>query len=974
MMFFPRLGDPVIRVLLLTVSGVALAACSGSDAEDGSARAPDVVAAQVAESDLWDSVDFIHEASDLEMDEDILYGTLPNGLRYAVMENDTPSRTATLLMRVDAGSLDETDDTQGLAHFLEHMAFNGSTNIPEGEMTKRLERLGLSFGADTNASTSFEQTIYQLELPEVTDEMLDEALMIMRETASNLTLDADAIDRERGVILAERRARNNPNYRAAIDSLEFSTEPVGLVDRLPIGTVEDVENVPPEAFREFYDSQYRPEDTFIVLVGDRPKEQLAQKIEAAFADWEARGEPADDAEVPPYSFDEPRYGSFFDPEVTSSLSLQTVSPPLPESKRRDTLENRLDSVPLALAYAMLNRRYSKLVTRGKAEFTGAGAGTYNGYGDTRVSSLSVSAEHEALAPAFQQAERELRRAIDHGFTQAEFDEQVAAFSNRYEVAVQTAPTRRTPTLARRILGAFSGENVITSPQQNLEQWREALDRITVTDAEVALREEWGRLESAPQLYVRSDEVIENVEDFLRDTLADSRTVSLPPLEETEAAQFAYTDWDEPGTVAERGRIEDLDMTTVRFDNNVRLTMKKTPYETERIRIRVRAGAGSGQFDPDDPAFSTQLGSIISRSALVEHDSDELATVTAGRSVGASRSFGQEAMSLSGSTTPKDLELQMQLMAAMLTDPAYREDVIPNFQKQVRQVWDKFESTPGGAASIRIPPILSDGHPTSLTAEEADVVDVDLDALRAWYDEHVRGGAVEIAVVGDIDEQAVIDAVAATFGTLPDVPDPEVDIRADRLDYAFTQGRERPYEITHKGEPETALVRVYWPVPNHANVRVDRELGMLSEVLGLELTERVREEAGASYSPSTFESLPSKRDDYGYIAASVEASPDEVTKITALIEAAAADLVKNGVDEDTFDRAMKPVLENLETSLESNSFWLGLADEAQSDPESLERYRSRETMFRSMTADDLSAMAKRVFDPDRAVRFHVLPET
>ena len=147
-----------------------------------------------------DDVPFAHMASDLPVDAAITYGELPNGLRYAVRENDTPTKTASLLMRFDTGSLNETDETRGIAHFLEHMAFNGSENIPEGEMTKRLERFGLAFGADTNASTGFEETTYQLELPDVSEEMLNETLEIMRETAERLTLAADAIDKERGVI------------------------------------------------------------------------------------------------------------------------------------------------------------------------------------------------------------------------------------------------------------------------------------------------------------------------------------------------------------------------------------------------------------------------------------------------------------------------------------------------------------------------------------------------------------------------------------------------------------------------------------------------------------------------------------------------------------------------------------------------------------------------------------------------------
>jgi zinc protease len=186
----------------------------------------------IKNSDALHPYSFAHETSDLVVDEAIEYGRLPNGLRYAVRTNATPTKTATLLMRIDTGSINENDETRGLAHFLEHMAFNGSENIPEGEMIKTLEKFGLAFGPDTNASTGFFETSYQLELPEVDEVIINKTLMIMRETADNLTLNAEAIERERGVILAEKRARSSPGFDAFLDSLDFYLGDTIIPERL----------------------------------------------------------------------------------------------------------------------------------------------------------------------------------------------------------------------------------------------------------------------------------------------------------------------------------------------------------------------------------------------------------------------------------------------------------------------------------------------------------------------------------------------------------------------------------------------------------------------------------------------------------------------------------------------------------------------------------------------------------------------
>ncbi|WP_189496659.1 M16 family metallopeptidase [Algimonas arctica] len=920
-----------------------------------------------------ESVDFIHQASDLAMDEDILYGRFPNGLRYAVMSNDTPSKTATLLMRIDAGSLDETDATRGLAHFLEHMAFNGSDAIPEGEMIKRLERLGLAFGPDTNASTGFDQTSYQLELPDVTDDLLSEALSIFRETAQRLTLSPDAIERERGIILAEKRARNSPAFRAQIASLKFQTEGSGLVESLPIGTVETIGSVTPEQFRTFYDAQYRPEDAFIVLVGDRPTEQLAHLIETEFADWTNDTAPVGDATLPPIRFDEPRFGAFFDPEVISSISLSTISEIAPELERRDTEANRAAGLPLYFANAMLNRRFAKKVRAGEANYTGAGTGVSDFFESAEIASLSVSGEPDKLRNGFIEAERILRQAIEHGFSQSELDEQIANARKGWEVAVQTAPTRRTSSLARQILGRFSEEQVMTSAASSLARFETSVSALTVEDVHNALREAWNNLDTAPQLYLQGDNVIEDPEAWLQALLTEARSISLPADIQTDAGTFAYTDWGPAGQIAETSTIEDIGITTVRFENGVRLNMKTTPYEEDVIRIRVRTGSGSAFYPQDEPAFGMQLGSVLGASAVGAHTADQLSTLTAGKTVGVGRGFGMRSMTLSGATVPGDLDMQLQLMTAYLTDPAYRPETLTSYESQIRSFWSKLDSTPGGAASLKVPSLLSSNHWSDAHPTETQALNVDLDALSAWYDANVRGGPLEIGVVGDFDEARVIDLVSRTFGTLQNVDGEAKVLPQTAINPVFPEGRLRPYRITHAGEPDTALLRLYWPVKDHKETLMDRRLNVLAQVLKLELNEVLREEEGATYSPSAFTSLPDTTPNWGYVGVSIEASPEELDRLTGVIETVTAKLATQGVVPDTFDRAMKPTLENLETSLESNNYWLGVIDEAQGRAETLDRHRTRDAAYQAMTVDDISVVAAGVFNPDAVIRVYVLPE-
>lgn len=952
------------RLTLSLLLGASIACTPNPDmtAERGAAIFPDI-----------DSVDFVHQASDVPVDEAVQYGRLPNGLRYAVKSNDTPTKTASLLMRIDAGSLDETDETRGLAHFLEHMAFNGSEAIPEGEMIKRLERLGLAFGADTNASTSFDQTIYQLELPDVADELLDEALFIFRETAERLTLDPEAIDDERGIILAEKRARNSPSFRALVASIGFQTQGTMLVDRLPIGTVETIESVTPEQFRAFYDAQYRPEDTMIVLVGDRPAEQLVQKIEAAFADWNNETAAVADASLGDIAFDRPRYGAFFDPEVSNFISLSTITSRKPDSETRDTIENRAEALPIYLANAMLNRRLSKRVRSGEASYTSAGVSVSPLFDSAEIAGLSVSAEPDRLRTGFIEAERILRQALDHGFTQAELNEQIANARKSWEIAVQTAPTRRTPSLSRQILSRFASETVFSTPETGLALFEDAVADVTLADTETALREAWEALQRAPQLYLQSDTVVETPEQWLEALLSESRSTSLQPAAEALEAAFAYEDWGTPGVVSERGYIEDIGLTTVRFENGVMLNMKPTDFQKDVIRIGVDVGSGTAWQPQDDPGFVIQMNAIMGASGLGAHTADDIRTLTAGSSASVGRGFGFRAMGLTGTVTPEDLDLQFKLLAAYLTDPAFREETQKAFKSRIRANWSKIDSTPSGAASIEIPPVITSGHWRSVHPTEEELLDIDMDAIRRWYDDNVRNGAIEIGIVGDFDVDSMIERVAKTFGALPGPRADVRDIPERSLDQVFPDGRRRPYEFTHAGEPDTGMLRVFWPSTGHGDELRRRQIGMLTTVMRLELTDVLREEEGATYSPSAYRSTSELTPDYGYVAVSMEAAPDELNRLTDVVETVMAKLATEGVSDDMFDRAIKPTLENLETSLENNGYWFGVIDNAQTRPDTLDSHRTRDETYQSMTAADLSAVAAELFDPDKAVRFHIMPE-
>ena len=912
---------------------------------------------------------FPHHNSDLVVETAIEYGRLPNGLRYAVMSNETPSNTATLLMRFDTGSVNEEDGQEGLAHFLEHMAFNGSKNIPEGEMIKRLEKFGLAFGADTNASTSFDETIYQLELPEVNDEILDETLMIMRETASNLTLDPEAIDRERGVILAEKRARTSPAYHASIASLKFYLEGSLFPDRIPIGTEKSIQSVTPENFRDFYKGYYHPDETFIVLVGDFETDYAAGKIEEFFADWTVETAAKADVEINPLGARGVEAEYYVDPEIQSSISLTVMGAP---DLRKDTADNRRAGFIESLGNRILSRRLAKIARSGEAAFISASASSSSIYEVRGLSTLSMSMQPENWDKALAQGEQALRQAYEFGFTQAELDEQIANTRKGLEVAVQTSPTRRTSSLARQIMGSFSADQVMTEPAANLERFEKYADSITPEQVHTAFKSKWEGLES-PQLYLSTSKVIENAEDVMMKALADSREVTVQPLESQSKADFAYTDFGTPGKIATRETIEDIEFEQIVFENNVRLNIKKTPYQKDVISIDVALGKGDLFFPEELPGFKWFAPNMLSLAGLEAHSADDIQTLMAGKSVGTSISFGTRRMYMSGATVPEDLDDQLNLMTAYATAPGYRAEAKTRYDNYIQSFYPTLDSTPGGVAAKEVERLIRSGDARFGYPEEEDLINIEMESLERWLEPDLTGKAIEIGVVGDVDVDMVIQEVARTFGALPKVDADIPSIKGKDVSLEFPTGSQRPVKLSHAGEAGTALLRTYWPAPDGRDVTTSRHVSMIAQLFKLRLTEVMREEEGASYSPSAFSYSPRIYPDYGYIGASLELDPKDIDRISAKVDEIAAEFRAGEFDEAILERAIKPARERIETSLESNGYWMNVISEAQSDPERLDRHRSRYKAYQNMTIKELQSLAATLFDPKDAYRVQVLPE-
>ena len=901
--------------------------------------------------------------TDVTPDPAIRYGMLPNGMKYAILKNSTPKGTGSLRLHFGFGSLAESDREQGLAHFIEHMAFNGTTNVPEGDMIKILERQGLAFGPDTNASTGFDATTYMLDLPKADSERLDTAMFLLREVASEVKFDPAAIDRERGVILGERRARENFQLRQAIDMLGFQLPDAPYSKRLPIGTEQVLRTATAAEMRDLYRRYYRPQNATLIFVGDADPTDIEARIRKTFASWKSEG--AAGAPLPRGTINVTRPGAFdtfVDPAVATTLSYAVARPWIDPP---DTVADRQRKQIEVIAAGLLNRRLQRLSNVPGSPILGAGMGGQDHKNAGRLTTIQVTAKDGAWKEALNMAEREVRRALDHGFSAAELKTHLSNMEGAYRTAAEQANTRNSAALANVLVGVVGEDDFVTTPAYRYEQFQKVAQTVTPAQVDVAFRSLWTG--SAPLIHLSSKQEVPASQ--IAAALASSRAVAVAAPKAVTARTFAYDGFGAAGTIAEDRRIGDIDVRTIRFANNVRLNIKKTDFEAGRVRFVVRLGNGQLDLPLDKPGLGLMMASTSSLGALRKHSFEELKEITSGKIVTLGTSMDDDAFVAAGATTQADLGLQMKVSAAYLLDPGFRPEAATQWSNLV-PVFDKqIDSQPQGVAQARLPILLASGDQRFGVPSGALLAQRSQAEARAALRPVIASAPIEVTIVGDIEEQAAIQAVAATFGALPKrrlAASPN----ASALKVAFRADRS-PIMLTHEGAADQALVAAIWPTTDDQDFRKEIGLDLLGNILKLKLTETVREQLGSSYGVAVGSQMSDTYAGFGYLSVSTVVAPDKTDEVTKAILAAAAQLRDQPVDADLLARARTPEIEALDRSRRENGFWLGSLAKAQSKPDRLDRIRTQKSVTVSITPAELQALARTYLAPERLQQARIL---
>jgi zinc protease len=836
-------------------------------------------------------------------------------------------------------------------------------------LVEKLQRLGMGFGADTNAATSFDHTIYQLELPSNDAKTVGEGLQIFADYGGGLLLQQNMVDKERGIILSEQRTRDSVSYRTFVAQAAFMQAGTRVPDRLPIGLTSVIEKSTRDPFVDFYNTWYRPENFVVIVVGDIDAAAVQKQIVDTFTPVVARSPdptPVDLGKVA--VFDGVRTGYHYEPEAPDTeVVIASVTPYTHEA---DDTQNRIKYLPRDLAVDMLNQRLDVLSKKEKAQFTRATTHISESFNLYREAAIELTCKPEQWTQSLAVGDQELRRALTYGFSPEELREAVANLRNSVEQAAKGASTRRSEALADDVADSLVDRNVFTSPADDLALYGAALSRVSAADCTRALRQAWSN--QGRYVYLSGNIKLPVPDGEAVVAIAYRRTITIPvePTAAVAGLMWAYTSFKTPGTVASRTHIDDLDITEVTFANGVRLNLKKTNFEANQIHVAARLGTGQLTEPADkEPGLSTFTSVTFSAGGLGRHSVDELQRILAGKNVGALFQSTSDAFTIDGDTTKLDLDLEFELIAATISDPGYRPEALRVARKRIEKAYITFEHTERGPLSLHVANLLASGDPRFGPPEQSEMMKRNLEEVKAWLAPQLAKGALEVSVVGDIDVDAVINAAAKTIGALPQ-RDPRPALEESHKVHFPTTPFNRQYGIDTK--IPKGIVAVYWPTTDGLDVHRARRLDLLGQILGDRLRVRLREQLGSTYAPVVLSTASDVFPGYGYITSLTLVDPNKVQETQDIVIGVAADIRTNGVTQDELDRAKNPTMTAIHDSERTNTYWMTVLNKAQEDPEVLDRARTRSADFQSISKADLDALAKLYLGPESPSRVIIKP--
>ncbi len=905
----------------------------------------------------------------LPLDPAIRSGRLANGLRYFVRQNARPANRVSLRLAVDVGSVQEADDQRGLAHFLEHMAFNGSTHFKPGELVAFLESIGARFGPHVNASTSFDETIYMLDVPTDREGYVDKALLALRDFAGGASLTTEEIDRERGVVLEEWRGRLGASARITDQQLPVIFFGSRYADRLPIGLPETLKSFPPDRVRDFYRTWYRADRMAVVVSGDLPVDEAERLLRARFADLPtpAGPPPAVNTAVPVHT--ETHVKMVVDSEA-QGWNVTAAFKHAPEAE--DTVAAYRRSLVRALGLQMLNARLAELAREPKAPFLAANAGVSSIGRHLSLFELSAEVAAGGTAAGLEAVLREARRADQFGFGAAELDRAKRALLAGYERAFNERNTAESPPLANELVRHFLEAEPAPGiayefelakrfvPAVTAEEVTELIRRLVRDDNRVVLGVAPGAAGAAPP-----------TDDTLKTALAAAFAAPVTPRTEETAGRALVTDPPAKGSVTSRRQIPAVGVTVLTLSNGMELWLKPTDFKADQVVFTGYAYGGASLVSEADYPDAALLPALIEMGGLGGLTPVDLEKVLAGRIASASADMDSYTHGVSGSATPKDLETALQLVYLTFTAPGLTADGLDLLKRRFVAMLANQQQSPRYVFSEKVRELTTSGHYSGRGLTPAAVESLDLEVMRRIHrDRYGNAADFTFFIAGAFSETDIVPMAEQWLASLPSTGPRRTEYRDMKL--AFPPDVERA-EVVKGKEPASQTVVSFF-----ADTKLD-ELEMhraraAATLVSMRLRDILREQLGGTYGVNVNYGNTIPQTGYGTITVSYGSAPDRVDALQKAVLAEVTRLRTEGPTADDVQKVQEMERRDLETSARQNPYWTGSLQTVHMlgwDAASIARRGERTA---SLSVPVLHDAIRKYFPTDRYVVVTLKPES
>jgi len=889
----------------------------------------------------------------VQPDPNVLLGRLPNGMRYAITST-TGLPEMTIDFYVGAGSLDETNAERGTAHFLEHMAFSGSKSFPPGTLLPKFEEIGVGLGRDQNAQTGLAGTTFSLDIADASDDKVDMAFTWLRDVADGLSIEPAEVDRERGTILSEYRESLNPSTDVATKMGDFLFGELRGSHRLPIGTLETIRAANAASIRAFYERWYRPEDTIMVVVSDRPAYEVRARIEKTFGSWRD-ATPA--TPKPPGGHVNAARGLSADVVVNADAAnhlqvcrVMDKDPVIVEGVRvhvRDLEDQAWTSV--------LTKRLARLSESPNPPIAAGEASRSDVFETGSASCIDLGVRDRNWRAALKAAAVEVRRLDLYGITPAEMTATRDQIRAGLEAGLAGGNSMTQKARADLILANFLLGGTIDSVEEDHRVLSKALDQIDPEKTLAEFHRVWSKA-NGPLLVLVSPTAVAPAELSNAWREAMSGPPPARPVDRPTNA-WAYTDFGPPGAVASREPIDNLDATRITFANGVRVNYKFVSNMPDKVFVRIRFGAGQEELPPG-AGFAGELGALLLRSGgLGKNDFHDTVGLCETHVCDVRMTVARDSFVLDGATRVSDLDVQLQLLTAFLTDPGFRPEVDAQLPTATSFAFRQLRVDPGSVANEALQNALPRPHVADLPTE-TEAAKINSAEFRRLLQRPLTSDALEVTVVGDIDEATLTTALAKTLGAIPAraVAD---HVRPDAPHVRFAETAPPTLHATHDGPTDKAAVVLTWPlfVWTPERLREDRTLQVLSGMLQDALIDTVRRKLGKTYSPAVQVSLP-RGGDQGNLNVELITAPGDVDAVVAETRRIVADFAAGQLTAEALERTRRPIIDDAQSREVTVGWWMDTLDQSAAHPDKIAAAQSWQTDFSSITLDEVKAAAKR----------------